>query len=66
MNVGKSTVIEAVQDVVEGLYGLRNEHIKFPETAAETASTVQTFEELSSLPNIAGAIDGIHVRISAP
>ena len=54
MNVGKSTVVEAVQDVVEGLYDLRNEYIKFPETGAETASTVETFEELSSLPNIAG------------
>ena len=49
MNVGKSTVIEAVQDVVEGLYELRNEYIKFPETGAETASIVQTFEELSAL-----------------
>jgi len=35
-NVGKAIVIEAVQDVVEGLYELRNEVIKFPETAAET------------------------------
>lgn len=66
MNVGKSTDFEAVQDVVEGLYDLRNEYIKFPETGAETASTVETFEELSSLPNIAGAIDGTHIRISAP
>ena len=66
MNVGKSTVVEAVQDVVEGLYDLWNEYIKFPETGAETASTVETFEELSSLPNMAGAIDGTHVWISAP
>ena len=51
---------------MEGLYDLRNEYIKFPETGAETASTVETFEELSSLPNIAGAIDGTHIRISAP
>ena len=31
-NVGKSTVIEAVQDVVGALYELRDDHIKFPET----------------------------------
>ncbi|KAK3736780.1 hypothetical protein QZH41_001694 [Actinostola sp. cb2023] len=65
-NVGKSTVIEAVQDVVEGLYEFRNEVIKFPETPAETAAVIETFEQLSDLPNIAGAIDGSHVRIKAP
>ena len=32
MNVGKPTVIEAVQEVVESLFDLRNEYIKFPET----------------------------------
>ena len=52
MNVGKSTVIEAVQDVVEGLYDLRNDYIKFPEKAAETATIVQNFEELSALVRI--------------
>jgi len=31
-NVGKSTVIEAVQDVVEALCDLKNEYIKFPST----------------------------------
>ena len=31
-NVGKVTVIEAVQDVVEALYEIRNEYIKFPES----------------------------------
>lgn len=65
-NVGKSTVIEAVQDVVEALYELRNEYIKFPETEAETLAATDTFEELSKLPNIVGAIDGSHVRIIAP
>lgn len=65
-NVGKSTVIEAVQDVVEALYELRNEYIKFPETEAETLAATETFEELSELPNIVGAIDGSHVRIIAP
>ena len=66
MNVGKSTIIEAVQDVVEALYELRNDFIKFPATMVETASAIRYFEHLSALPNIAGAIDGTHIRISAP
>lgn len=65
-NVGKATVIEAVQDVVEALYELRNENIKFPETEAETLAATGTFEDISELPNIVGAIDGSHVRIKAP
>ena len=65
-NVGKSTVIEAVQDVVGALYELRDDHIKFPETLAELNASIQSFEELSALPNIVGAIDSSHVRIKAP
>ena len=34
-NVGKSTVIEAAQDVVNILYDQRNHYIKFPTTIAE-------------------------------
>lgn len=44
-NVGRLTALEAVQDVVEALFGLRNDYIKFPITEAE-----------SELPNIVGAI----------
>ena len=66
MNVGKSTVIKAVQDVVESLFDLRNECIKFPETEQETAALIRTFEEYPDLPNIAGAIDGTRIRIEAP
>ena len=65
-NVGKATAIEAVQDVVEALYEIRNEYIKFPETEAESVAATETFAELSELPNIVGAIDGSHVKIKAP
>lgn len=34
MNVGKSTVIEAVHDVVNSLFHARNQYIKFPRTAS--------------------------------
>ena len=66
MNVGKSTVIQTAQDVVESLFVLRNEYIKFPETERETAALIRTFEEYSDLPNIADAIDGTRIRIEAP
>ena len=66
MNVKKPTVIEAVEDVLESLFNLRNEYIKFPETEQETADIIRTFEVYSDLPNIAGAIDGTHIRIEAP
>ena len=65
-NVDRSTVIEAVQDVVRALYELQDDHIKFPDTLAELNTSVQSFEELSASPNILGAIDGSHVRIKAP
>ena len=65
MNVRKSTVIKAVQDVVESLFDLRNEYIKFPATEQETAVLIRTFEEYPDLPNIAGAIDRTHIRIEA-
>ena len=66
MNVGKSTVIETVQDVVEPLLDLRNEYIKFPETEQETAALIPTFEEYSDPPNITGATNGTRIRIEAP
>ena len=65
MNVGKSTVIKAVQDVVESLFDLRNEYIKFPATEQETAALIRTFEEYPDLLNIAGAFDGTRIRIEA-
>lgn len=65
-NVGKSTVIEAVQDVVEALCDLRNEYIKFPSTNREVLATRETFDDLTDLPNVVGAINGTHVKIKTP
>ena len=41
-NVGKSTVIEAGQDVVNVLYDQRNRYIKFPTTIAEMTECIAT------------------------
>ena len=59
-NVRRSTVLEAAQDVVEVLSNLRNDYIKFPITQAETRHCIDTFQDVSDLPNIVGAIDGSH------
>lgn len=65
-NVGRSTVLDTVQDVVEALFYLRNDYIKFPSTEAETWRCIETFQNVSDLPNIVGATDGSHIRIAAP
>ena len=44
-NVGESTVIEAVHDIVAALYELRDDHIKFPENLAEITTSIRSFEE---------------------
>jgi len=66
MNVGKTTAYEAFWDVVDRLHELRREYIKFPTTVAETAAEIATFQPYSDLPNIAGAIDGTHIKIKRP
>ena len=65
-NIGRSTVIEAVQDLVGALYELQDDHINFPDTLAELNTSIQSFEELSASTAIVGAIDNSHVRIKAP
>ena len=68
LDVGKSTVIEAVQDVVNALFDASDQFIKFPTTPAETAASIETFREntRSELVNVAGAIDGTHIKIITP
>ena len=67
-NVGKSTVIEAIQDVVNALFNASDQFIKFPTTPAETAASIETFRENahSELVNVARAKDGTHMKIIAP
>ena len=52
--------------LMPGLYELRNERIKFPETLSEVNSLIATFADLTNLPNVVGTIDDSHVRIKAP
>lgn len=41
MNAEKTAAIEAFIEVVNGHYQLRNDHIKFPTTTAETAASIE-------------------------
>ena len=45
------------QYVVTGLVFIKHDYIKFPETEAQVVEMRETFEELSDLSNVAGAID---------
>ena len=66
-SVGKSTVIEAVQDTVNTLFDLQNQYVKFPTTEAETEECTASFNQtLSELPNVTGTIDFTHIQIIAP
>ena len=65
-NVGKTTVIEAVEDVVDALCDIKHKYIKSPSTNREILATRQTFENLTNLPDLVGAIDGTHIKIETP
>jgi len=54
MNVGKSTVVEAVQDVVNALFDERNQYIRFPRTAAESAASIQTNSKGGFIDTVCG------------
>lgn len=45
---------------------MKDEYIHFPQTVAETTASIGTFQELSHLPNIVGAINGTYIPINAP
>ena len=67
-NVGKSTVIKAVQDVVNALLDASDQFIEFSTTPAGTAASTEHFRAhtRSELVHVAGAIDGTHIKIVAP
>ena len=64
-NVGRSTVLEAVEDV-DALLELKDLYIKFPETEEQVIAARESFQLCSALPNVVCAIDGTHVKIKTP
>ena len=65
-NIGKSTVHEAFTDVVKILNEIKGSYIKFPHTVEDKQRVIDSFKERSSLPNVLGAIDGMHIKIRIP
>ncbi|KAL2607609.1 hypothetical protein R1flu_026182 [Riccia fluitans] len=64
--IGVSTLQEAMLDVVEAiLEDLRPLFLTWPD-AVEVQRVSKTFQRRYSLPNVAGAIDGSHIKIKNP
>ncbi|XP_066585486.1 putative nuclease HARBI1 [Prorops nasuta] len=62
--VGKATAFRAVRRVTYALHCIAPKFIKWP---SEHASIViEGFKNISSIPNVIGAIDGTHIKIKAP
>ncbi|KAL2613916.1 hypothetical protein R1flu_025608 [Riccia fluitans] len=64
--IGASTLQEAMPDVVEAILDdLGPLFLTWPD-AVEVQRVSETFQRLCSLPNVAGAIDGSHIKIRNP
>jgi len=64
-NVGKATAWRSVQKVVNALYKNVATFIKWP-TIEEAEQNMQTTERLYGFPGVIGAVDGTHIKITAP
>ncbi|XP_025159376.1 putative nuclease HARBI1 isoform X1 [Harpegnathos saltator] len=64
-NVGKATAWRSVQKVVHVLYKKITSFIKWP-TIEEAQQSMDTMEQQYGFPNVIGAVDGTHVKITAP
>ena len=54
------------KDFVGALVNIRHRFIMWPQSEEQSLKCVASFENLSSLPNVFGAIDGTHIHIQAP
>lgn len=64
-NVDKGTAWRSVRRVVNALYAKVRTFIKWP-SRQEAEQTMQTIENNYSFPGVIGAVDGTHIKISAP
>lgn len=66
--VEKSTVIKIFQQGIASIIPLANNFIKFLKTTFENAEAIKHFQEFTEwkIPEVVGAIDGIHTEIMTP
>ena len=63
--ISRSIVCRITKDFVGVMVFLRDRYIRWPRTSEECTRSIKTFENLSPLPNVFGAIDGTHIEIVA-
>ena len=66
--VGKSTVNKIFQHGINYIVQLAPTFIKFPVTALDTTLATTSFQEFTdcAIPQVAGAVDGMHTEILSP
>ena len=66
--IGKSTVIKLVNKLISELVRMSPEFIKFLKTTLETGAKIRSFCDFTGckIPQVLGAIDGMHIEILAP
>eukprot|EP00794_Sanderia_malayensis_P009556 gene9556-10543_t len=64
--ISRSIVCRITKDFVGVMVLLRDRYIRWPRSLEECTKCIKTFENLSPLPNILGAVDGTHIEIIAP
>ena len=64
--IGKATVSKIVRETCDAIYEvLRSKYLRTP-TTADWVSIAEDFEQMWNLPNVIGALDGKHIRITCP
>lgn len=64
--VGKCTALDIVHDFVRALYRVREDYISFPSNGRELGYVMRKFEIKHGLPQVAGVIDGCHIKVKTP
>ena len=67
-DIGKSTVIKLVNELISELVWMSPEFIKFPKTTLETGAEIRSFCNFTGckIPQVLGATDRTHIEILAP
>uniref|UniRef100_A0A914W3M1 DDE Tnp4 domain-containing protein n=1 Tax=Plectus sambesii TaxID=2011161 RepID=A0A914W3M1_9BILA len=63
MHLSKASICRIVRDVSYALARMMNQFIHFP---ANTQTTKERFFDIAHIPNVVGAIDCTHVRVTVP